>query len=77
MSINISIKSGEKNVNMDVEPNTTINEVIDRAMSYWGKRTAPHIMMRNSKILPGSGTIVELSVAEGDILELIRSPEGG
>ncbi len=77
MSIKISIQSGDKSVNMDVESSTTVNDILDRAITYWGKKRGAYVLLKESTLLPGGANVSQLTISEGEVLELVRSPEGG
>lgn len=64
-------------ITMDVEEDNTINEVIESAADYWNKEPGAYVVRLGKRILSGNATIQEVSIAEGDTLELIPDPEGG
>lgn len=64
-------------ITMDVEEDNTINEVIESAADYWNKEPRAYVVRLGKRILSGNATIQEVSIAEGDTLELIPDPEGG
>ena len=77
MSIKITISSGGRTVKMDVDSSTTINDILERSMKYWGKRRGAYNLLRDNTLLPGQSSVSGLGITEGDTLELVPSPEGG
>ena len=58
-------------VDMDLEPDSTVQEVLDSAAGYWGKVTSEYALRRGPRVLRARATIVEASLQDGDLLEFV------
>jgi hypothetical protein len=79
MSIRITVRdadSGNK-IDMDLEPENTVEETIESAASYWEKDAGAYVLRFGKKVLRGRLTVEDAEVGEGALLELIPDPEGG
>jgi len=79
MPIRITVRdatTGNK-AEMELEPNNTVEEIIESAASYWGKDSGAYIMRHGKKLLAGKSTIADIGLQKGDVLEIIPDPEGG
>ena len=79
MAIRISIRDADtgSKVEMDLEPDNTVEETIESAASYWEKEAGAYVLRFGKKVLRGQTTIERAGIREGDLLELIPDPEGG
>lgn len=79
MTIEVTIKSAEhsSNLNMELEPHTTIEDVIEAAAEFWHKDAGAYVMRRGKKLLKGQSTVIDAGLKNEDVLELIPDPEGG
>ena len=64
-------------VEMDLEPENTIEETIESAASYWEKDAGAYVIRYGKKVLRGQVTIGASDIRDGDLMELIPDPEGG
>jgi molybdopterin converting factor small subunit len=79
MPIRITVRdatTGNK-VEMELEPDSTVDEVIESAASYWGKDSGAYIMRYGKKLLTGKSVLADIELQAGDTLEIIPDPEGG
>ncbi|MFO7619588.1 MAG: hypothetical protein R6W91_08085 [Thermoplasmata archaeon] len=79
MTVKIKLKSAESGsvVDMELEGENTVNEIIDSAAGHWGMNAGAYVLRKGKSLLRGGGTIIELGIINGDVLELIPDPEGG
>ncbi len=79
MSVRIKVKNAESGsiVDMDLEGDNTVNDIIESAAAYWSMDAGAYVLRKGKSLLRGGATVSELSIVEGDILELIPDPEGG
>lgn len=79
MPTRVSIRDADtgNRVEMDLEPDNTIEEAIESAASYWEKEPGAYVLRFGKKVLRGQATIGSCGIREGDLLELIPDPEGG
>jgi hypothetical protein len=79
MSIRITVRdadSGNK-IDMDLEPENTVEETIESAASYWEKDAGAYVLRFGKKLLRGQMTVEDIDFSEGAFFELIPDPEGG
>ena len=79
MPIRITVRdatTGNK-AEMELEPNNTVEEIIESAASYWGKDSGAYIMRHGKKLLAGKSVLADIGLQAGDVLEIIPDPEGG
>lgn len=79
MTMKIKVKNAETGatVEMELEPENTIDEVIESSAGFWGKDMGAYVLRRGKKVLRGGSNLREAGVREEDVLELIPDPEGG
>jgi len=79
LSIVVKVKNAEtgSTLDMELEPENTINEIIESATSFWHKDPGAYVLRRGKKVLGGNLSVQEISLITGDVLELIPDPEGG
>ncbi|MDH4123214.1 MAG: hypothetical protein OEV21_03920 [Thermoplasmata archaeon] len=79
LSTVLKIKNAEtgSTVDMELEPDNTINEIIESAASFWHKDPGAYVLRKGKKVLSASITVKESNLISGDVLELIPDPEGG
>jgi len=79
LSTVLKVKNAEtgSTVDMELEPENTVNEIIESAASFWHKDPGAYVLRRGKKVLGGSLSIKDASLVQGDVLELIPDPEGG
>lgn len=79
MSLRVRVRNAETgaSVEMELEPENTVEEIIESAAGYWQKDAGAYVLRRGKSLLRGQETIVEAGVGNGDGLELIPDPEGG
>jgi len=79
LSIVVKVKNAEtgSTLDMELEPENTINEIIESAASFWHKDPGAYVLRRGKKVLGGNLSVQEISLMTGDVLELIPDPEGG
>jgi len=75
----IKVKNAETGatVEMELEPENTIDEIIESAATFWNKDMGAYVLRKGKKVLRGGNTISEASLRADDVLELIPDPEGG
>ena len=66
-----------KILEIEVEPGTTAEQLMESAVSYWGKRPAAYILCRNKKALPARGDAIGAGLKPNETLELMLDPQGG
>lgn len=64
-------------LNMELDPNTTIEDVIEGAAEFWHKEAGAYVLRRGKKLLKGQSTVADAGLKNEDVLELIPDPEGG
>ncbi|MGC8725728.1 MAG: DUF835 domain-containing protein [Thermoplasmata archaeon] len=62
---------------MELDPENTIDEIIESSGSYWEKTTGVYVIRKGNRILRGGMKIGESDLRDGDVIELIPDPEGG
>jgi len=79
LSTILKIKNAEtgSTLDMELEPENTVNEIIESAASFWHKDPGAYVLRRGKKVLGGGATVKDASLITGDVLELIPDPEGG
>jgi hypothetical protein len=79
MTTRVTIKDADtgSRIEMDLEPDNTIEETIESAASYWEKEAGAYVLRCGKRVLRGQITLTESGIREGDVLELIPDPEGG
>jgi hypothetical protein len=79
VTIRITVRdadSGNK-IDMDLEPENTVEETIESAASYWEKDAGAYVLRLGKRLLRGQMTVEDMELTEGAFLELIPDPEGG
>jgi len=69
-------ESGSR-IEMDLEPENTMEDAIDSAANYWNKNPGAYVLKFGKRILRGQMTVAEGEMKAGDMIELIPDPEGG
>lgn len=64
-------------VDMELEPENTIEEIIEGAAGYWEKDAGAYVLRLGKRLLRGQQTVAEAKIMDNDQLELIPDPEGG
>jgi hypothetical protein len=64
-------------VDMDLESDTTVNDIIESAATFWTKKQGAFVLKWGNIILRGDAPISEAEIKDGDTLELISDPQGG
>lgn len=64
-------------IEMDLEPENTVEDVVDSAANYWNKNPGAYVLKHGKKILRGPMTVTEVGLKPGTLIELIPDPEGG
>lgn len=79
MPIRAQIKDADtgNKVDMELEPENTVEEIIESAASYWKKEAGAYVLRIGKNVLRGQSTIAEARIHDGDVLELIPDPQGG
>ena len=79
MTVRITVRDADtgNKVEMDLDPENTVEETIESAASYWEKDAGAYVLRYGKKVLRGQMTIGETEINEGELLELIPDPEGG
>lgn len=79
MTTRVTIKDADtgSRIEMDLEPDNTIEETIESAASYWEKEVGAYVLRHGGSILRGQVPLSQSTIREGDVLELIPDPEGG
>ena len=79
MSIRITVRDAESGnkIDMDLEPENTVEEIIESAASYWEKDAGAYVLKQEKTLLRGQLCILDLELDENTALELIPDPEGG
>lgn len=77
--VKISVKdvSSGNQVFMKVEPEENMTDIIESASEHFRKDPGVFVLKHGKKMIPGSVTVAEAGLTEGDVLELIPDPEGG
>jgi uncharacterized ubiquitin-like protein YukD len=66
-----------KTVDMDLDSDSTVEEIIDSAASFWTKEQGAYVLKWGRKLLRGELLVSDAGIMDGDILELIADPRGG
>jgi hypothetical protein len=79
MALRVKVRNAETgaSVDMELEPDNSVDEIIESAASYWEKEAGAYVVRRGKSILRGNVGIGAAGVRDGDVLELIPDPEGG
>lgn len=79
MALELTVKDSETGdeVTLEVEPDTTINEIIETVGNFWNKPAGAYVLRHGSRLLRGQDTITFYGLQNGDVLEMIPDPEGG
>jgi len=77
--IEITVRNAENGstLNMEVEPHTTIEDIIEGAAEFWQKEAGAYVLRRGKRLLKGQSTVQDAELKNKDVLELIPDPEGG
>lgn len=62
-------------LDMELEPDATAQEVLKGAAGYWGKPAAQFLLRKGRTVLRGSQTMIEIQLADGDVLEFLSAAE--
>ena len=62
---------------MELEPDNSVDEIIESAATFWGKDMGAYVLRRGKKVLRGGAELRSAGVLADDVLELIPDPEGG
>ncbi len=79
MAVRIKVKNAETGatVEMELEPENTVDEVIESAATFWSKDMGAYVVRKGKKVLRGGTSLKDAGVRGEDVLELIPDPEGG
>lgn len=79
MTVRITIRDADtgSKIEMDLEPDNTVEDAIESATSYWDKDAGAYVLRFGKQVLRGRMSVTELNIRKGDMLELIPDPEGG
>lgn len=79
LTIRVTLKDVDtgSRIEMDLEPENTMEDAIDSAADYWGKGAGAYVLKFGKNIMRGQMTVSEARLKDGDLLELIPDPEGG
>ena len=79
MPVRIKVKNAETgaSVEMELEPENTIDEVIESAATFWSKDMGAYVLRKGKKVLRGGSSLKDAGIRADDVLELIPDPEGG
>ncbi|MCJ7606316.1 MAG: hypothetical protein MUO94_00525 [Thermoplasmata archaeon] len=62
---------------MELEPENSVDEIIESAATFWGKDMGAYVLRRGKKVLRGGTELRNAGILADDVLELIPDPEGG
>ena len=79
MTVRITVRDADtgNRIEMDLEPENTMEDAIDSSASYWNKSPGAFVLRFGKRILRGQMSVSEASLKAGDMLEMIPDPEGG
>jgi hypothetical protein len=79
MAVRITVTDGSTGatIDVDLEPWNTVEEVVESAAAYWEKEIGAYVARFNQQVLQGEWQIQQLSIQEGEVIEIIPDPEGG
>jgi len=79
MAVRITVRDPDSGhtIHVDVDDETTVEEVVESAAKFWDKPTGAYVVRRGQTILTGASKFRELKPKADDLLELIPDPEGG
>jgi len=79
LAVRIKVKNAETGatVEMELEPENTVDEVIESAATFWNKDMGAYVLRKGKKVLRGGTSLKDAGVRADDVLELIPDPEGG
>jgi len=77
--MNLKIRNAETGgtVDMELEPDNTVQEIIEGAASFWNKDEGAYVIRKGKKLLRGQQSVADAGISDSDELELIPDPEGG
>jgi hypothetical protein len=79
ITVRINVRDTEtgSRIEMDLEPENTMEDAIDSAAQYWNKNPGAYVLKFKKRILRGRLTVSGAELKPGDLIELIPDPEGG
>ena len=77
MRIKVRNSSTGSSAELDMDGQSTIDDIIDNCTAFWSLDGGPYVVTANRTILRGQMSLSELSLEKGTFLELIPDPEGG
>ncbi|MDR3206332.1 MAG: hypothetical protein LBT41_04480 [Candidatus Methanoplasma sp.] len=79
MTVRVTVVNTLNNssIRMELEPNESVEDIVDTAAEYWGKDAGAYVLRKGSKLLNGSQRIEEINLYDDDVIEMIPDPEGG
>ena len=79
MTVRITVRDADtgNRIEMDLEPENTMEDAIDSAATYWNKNPGAYVLRFGKKVLRGQLRVTEATLKAGDMLEMIPDPEGG
>ena len=77
MAVRIKVRDAatETVLDMELEPDATIQEILKGAAGYWGKQPEGHVLRKGREVLRGSHTIIASHIADGDTLVFLTEAE--
>ncbi len=79
MAVRITVTDGTTatSVDVDVEPTTLVDDIIESAAAYWNKDPGAYLLNRGQTVLRGDTDAGQLGFQAGEVLTLIPDPTGG
>jgi len=77
MAIRIKVRDATTKVvlDMELEPEATVQQIIKGAATYWGKAPTGYVIRREREIFRPSLTLVEARIADLDLLDFLTEEE--
>ena len=79
MAFRLTVKDTEtgNRIEMELQADNTVDEAIESACSYWGKRQGAYVLKHGSGLLRGAAMLQQSGITEHALVELIPDPQGG
>lgn len=77
MRIKVRNSSTGSTVELEMDGQSTIDDIIDNCTAFWSMEGGPYVVTMDRTILRGQMSVSEISPGRDATLELIPDPEGG
>ncbi len=67
----------QSNVDVDITPANTVDELIESVAAAWDKDVGAYTLMLNNQVLPAGAPLGTLPLQPGLVLHFLPDPQGG